>query len=529
MATFNNTRKDSPISAVEFIKVPDGNFTFFYVDSPSQKEAVKQWLTSKDVGQEVIAETKIHKTDDMVEDRTVIVTHGDKTEADLRKLLADKGDTLEPKKDKQALMDFWTLRSIISVVGQSLQIFSSYFRLTENKTTGAWERRGIDGSIMTFAVLNMLANASNFLFGSEKKPDDDHLDFLKKRFNEKISPHLPPGEQPIDPNDSCVKQREGEGRPPSMGEKMWEFMRQNSVRVGEIGLRFAAAIALVVPMNKGRDTFGGWRELIKGIFTGNGVEALKAGLNKNSLQLAAGSLYLGGKTLALFTKVADPYEKKKHTMLDTVREDYVFQIGSLTEAVAGSIVALNAYNSKIEVGGKAVRDWAGTIGGGLFSTGYLIRLGAKFGEKQMNMKELQAHVTDNLAKVTPAQLPQLLAESAAAIKDHFKDKPLEFGQVYTQMMSDLYRYHHIAFDNLGTEPQERLAKIKSKCDQSLADPNHPGHTPEEAALCKIVSEPASQEKDTRNKKLAQIANRTPATTYVEKTIKSDEPAVNLGI
>jgi hypothetical protein len=526
MATFNNTRKDSPISAVEFVKVPDGNFTFFYVDTPSQKEAVKQWLTSKDVGQEIIAETKIHKANDMVEDRTVIVTHGDKTDQELKDILEAKGDKLELKVDKKPLMDFWTVRSLISVVGQSLQMVSSYFRVTENKATGAWERRGIDGSIMTFAVLNMVANASNFIFGSEKKPDDAHLDFLKKRFNQKIESHLAPGEQPVDPNTERMKEREIP-EPPGLGTRAWEFMRENSVRIGEIGLRFAAAMALVIPMNKGRDTFGGWRELIKGIFSGNGIKAISEGLNKNPLQLAAGSLYLTGKTVALFTKIPDAYEKKKHTMLDTLREDYVFQVGSITEAIAGGLVALNAYKSKIDLGGGPVRDWAGTIGGGLFSTGYLIRLGAKFGEKQMNMKELQAHVTDNLAKVTPAQLPQLLAESAAALKDHFKDKNLDYGQLYTQMMSDLYRYHHISFDNLGTEPEERLAKIKTNCEQSKADPNHPGHTPEEAALCKIVEEPMAEKH--RQKSLADIAARAPSTSHVEKAMRPDETIANVGI
>jgi hypothetical protein len=540
MATYNNTRKDSPISAVEFIKVPDGNFTFFYVDSPSQKEAVKQWLTSKDIGQEIIAETKIHKANDMVEDRTVIVTHGDKTEAELRTLLAEKGDNLELKKDKQALMDFWTLRSAISVVGQSLQIMSSYFKLTKNQSTGEWERKGIDGSIMSFAVLNMVANVMGFVFGSQKSQDENQLDFLKKRFNEKIEPHLPQGQTPVDPKENCVLLREGEPEQPGIGQRVWDFLQRNSVRVGEIGLRFAAATALVFPMTKSvapkdapfmeklkQDTFAGWGALIKGISEGRGLQAFKEGLNSNKTLLTAGCLYLFGKTIALFTKVKDPFDKKPSSMLDKFREDYIFQIGSITEAIAGLKVAENAYNGKIELGGKQYRDWAGSIGGVLFATGYYIRLGAKFGEKQMNMKELQAHITDNLAKVPPAQLPQLIAESAASLKDHFKEKPLEFGQLYAQMMSELYRYHHISLDNLGTEPQERLAKIKSKCEQSLKDPNHPGYTPEEAVLCKIVEEPMAEKH--RQKSLAEIAARTPATSHVEKAMRPEENILNVGI
>ena len=104
-------------------------------------------------------------------------------------------------------------------------------------------------------------------------------------------------------------------------------------------------------------------------------------------------------------------------------------------------------------------DFISGIGGVLFTIRYAMRHWAPFGVRDTNMPEIYAHVTDSLAKMPPDKLPQLLADTAADITDHFKDKHLKYGEVFNQLLIDLYRYHHIALDNLGTEPEERIAKV----------------------------------------------------------------------
>src|SRR5688500_7411226 len=250
MAIYDNLRKDSALTAVEFSPVSDGNFAFFYVDSPIKKNAVKAWLSSPEVGQQVMAETNING-------RPVLVTHGDKSKEEIMKILEARGDKLELHK-REKPFPYWTLRSTMSVLGQSLQIVSSAARLTEDKTTGKWEHKGIDASFMTFAVLNMAANVMGFIFGSQKSEDNHHLAHLKQDFNDKLDAHVADGSALPDSHDKRVKLHLEPQEPKNFGQKTWDFLQRNSVTVGEIGLRFAAAIGLVFPMIKQGKSIG-WK------------------------------------------------------------------------------------------------------------------------------------------------------------------------------------------------------------------------------------------------------------------------------
>lgn len=512
MAIYNNLRKESPLTAVEFSPVSDGNFSFFYVDSPVKKDLVKQWLKSAEVGQEIIAETQ-------VEGRPVLVTHGDKTKDEIMKLLADKGDKLELSHPKKPT-NLWAFRSAMSVGGQTLQMLSAWRQLRPNQS-GELVRSGIDVPTMMFAVLNMTANIMGFVFGSQKTEDEHHLAHLKEEFNNKLDTNVTDG-QSLPAVDEKRKQLRMEPQPPKgYGQKVWDFLQRNSVTVGEIGLRFAAAIALTFPIKTMGPAFAKLRE-------GNIAEAISIGRNKDHLKFYAGLGYLVGKTIALFTKVKDPYDPKPHTWLDTIREDVLFKAGSLIEAGAGSAIAINGFtHGKIDIGGKQMPDYAGGVGGLMFATGYLIRFFAKFGEKQMNMEELHAHISDSLSKVPPDKLPQLMADCAASIKDHFKDKPLEFGKIYSQIMTDMYRYHHIALDNLGTEPEERIAKMNKL---TCTDPKDAVCNKELEAAKVAEAKTVNAEdpvlkakrvlKNHPRKTVADIASVTPATSHVEKAAQS---------
>ncbi len=216
------------------------------------------------------------------------------------------------------------------------------------------------------------------------------------------------------------------------------------MRIGEIGLRFLGSIALAFPL---KNWGAAYAQLKKGSWAG----AFAAARNKDSTNFYTGVTYLTGKTIGLFSKVPDPYNPaEKHTALDTVREKYLFRLSSLVEAGAAGTLAVG--NFKADKNGK--RDsYIGAAAGVSLTTGLLTRLFADFGTREVDMEELYAHSTDALAVVPPDKLPQLLAEAAAGIKDHFKEKSMDYGEIYTKMMTDLYRYHHIALDTLSAPPK----------------------------------------------------------------------------
>ena len=456
MAIFDNVNKQSPFYAVEFSDVNEGNLSFFYVDRPVQKDMVRAWIC--DAGQEILAQT-------VVGGHPVFVTGGDKTHTELMTRLTDQGEKFKLHKEKVPL-DLWKIRGAASVAGQSLQMVSAFAQLKENPVTKVLEKtKSPEPSMFMFAALNMTANIFNYAFGSQKSADSNQLAYLKDQSNRQLETALRPGEQLPAISDKRMALREGPQPEETFLQKSQKFIQNHSVVIGEIGLRYIAAIGLVFPMNGNGHWFGGWKQLGKNVARGNFVEAWDKGKNPKELIRYAGLGYLVGKGIALFTTVKDPYAPKEHTWVDTLRENILFKAGSLIEASAGATIAYNALNkNKINLekfGGsaKVMPDYAGFVGGIIFATGYLIRLGADFGVRELNMKELQAHVSDSLAKVKPEQMPQLLADSAASLKDHFKGKPLAFGQLYTQMLTDLYQHHHVALATLHGTPQEHQAAM----------------------------------------------------------------------
>lgn len=519
MAVYNITNPKSALHSVEFTPVSDGNFSFFYVKDQNHSEAVKEWVT-KDLGQEIIATTN-------VEGRTVVISHGEKTKKDMLAALKEHGDTPELKVQSQPL-NFWAIRGGMSVVGQTLQLASatlgvekvtkkspqlnpSHAKFTPGLKEGQYVRKSFSPDIGAFAILNLTANAINMIYGGQKEEATNQLQAIKSDINANLNDHVTTSERTFDINETHAhrhKDQELEKAKGVMG-KVNDTLAEHSVRIGEIGLRYLGALALVFPYNKWKDSF----KLAK-------TDGMKAGfknsLNGNKGLLYAGLGYLAGKTIALFAKVPDPYDDKPKTTLDTIREDYLFKIGGLIEAVAGGSVGYNAFKTK-RIGlsdsdkphiDKTYRDWLGTVGGSLFAGGYVVRYWAPFGSKHLDTEEVFAHATDTLAKTPPEKLPQLMAESAATIKNHLSDKPIEFGEVFTKMMTDLYRYHHIALDNLGTEPEERRELFSKRLQRK--DP-----APDKA----VVGKPTIERKSLRPEDIAA----SPTATHAERS-KTPEAA-----
>lgn len=454
MALYRNTNANSLITHVEFTPVADGNFAFIYARPDDNKEELKQWLTSKEVGQEIIAETQVNG-------KSVFVTHGETTKDAFAKKLEEHGEKLQLQVHKKKF-NAWAWRGNMSNVGQILQVMSA-----------AMKPKGIDTATMTFGLSNLAANMTNLIFGGEVREDVHGERALKGKINQGLSSYLA-GDDPFPEVDDRIGKRLEAKDPPSAGDKAYSFMKQNSVKIGEVGMRYFGAFNMMAPLFKSKQEWKVFGDALKG---GKMGEAWKAFRNPDKANFWVGVLYLFGKSLALTSKVPDPYDPTPKTALDEFREKYAFKVSSVIEGLGAGTIAM----TRLKAGSKVVpgkvfdkvglkfgntqwnRDYLGGIGGLLFMGGFAIRLAAPFGTRKMDMDEIYAHATDTLAKTPPDQLPQLLAETAATVTEHFKDKNLEYGKVFSMMMQDLYHYHHIALDNLGTEPNERAARTLSKC------------------------------------------------------------------
>ncbi len=458
MTTFNNINPSSSLVCVEFEPRPEGNLAFFHLKRGTDTAELKQWLSSANVGEELVAETQLEK-------HPVLIVRGAKSQNEILGVLATRDEQFRPAPFKHGV-DIWGLRGNFSNAGQALQLLSSFMG------------KGFDGATFTFAVSSIAANTINILFGAEKSKDVHHLRALKEEFNKKFSEYMPQGATLHAPDEQRAELRKEPEKPKSAGEKFKDYMRRNSVRIGEIGLRYFGSIALVFPIKNWKL---GWQEftsaqgtLKSAIRQASNLETeskLAKGINGDKATLWVGVTYLIGKTIALFSKVPDrAYDPKPHTWLDTVREKYLFKLSSLIEAGAAGTLAYDRFvnrtilPSKLKMGkfqpfsafgDKKLPDFLGGTGGAVFTAGLIIRYFAPFGSKVMNMEEINAHITDTLAQVPPEKLPQLIAESAATLVEHFKKagKPMDFSKVYTQITTDLYRYHDVAL------PKQQLSPI----------------------------------------------------------------------
>lgn len=493
MTVYRNHKADSPITSVEFTPVSDGNFCFITLKSPHHKEAIRQWLASESIDQEIVAESKLG-------DQHVLVTHGDRNQAEMLQLFADHGDALTPVAKKKTV-NLWVVRGSLSMVGQVMQLISGFL-----------VKGPPDGPTITFAISNITANFSNMAFGAQKSEDLHRMRFLKRKINHDLAPHLAGGDALPGIDEHRADLRKPPEETYGISDKSLDAMERHSVRLGEIGLRFFGSLAMAFPV-------ANWKKGAQTLSQSGMKTAYQVAKNPDTWTRRAGLAYVAGKLLGIAAKTPDPYNPKPHTWLDNIREKYLFRSSTVVEAVAASAIAYDRFsNRKIKIPDrgfvpKSIRgttqpDFIGGIGGLLFVAAFAARFFAKFGVRAVDMEELEAHIADSIAKTPPEKLPQLMAETASTVKENLKDTDVSYGEIFTQMMTDLYRYHHIALDNLGTEPEERAAGLAKKpVSAQRVLVNQPGQ--QTATVKKVLSRPAAA---THQERIAQPQDNAPSLT-----------------
>ena len=369
-----------------------------------------------------------------------------------------------PQPAKQAF-DPWKWRGITSIGGQSLQIASSFL----SRTIHAGDRMAIFG----FAALNMLANASNIIFGAQEKHDPHQLRYLKESFNARLAPDLPAGAALSDPDATSPRAAAAPAPSRTLGQKTYDFMQKYSVSGGEIGLRMLGSASLVMPITRWGDAVRTLRD------TGSLKTAVSVASNPNVRTFRVGLLMLLGKCVSLISKEPDPYNPDPPGWLDRFRQRYTFRLSSLIEAGAASYMMHDRLkNQKIELGGKLVPDYVGAAGNAMFVTGYGIRLSAPYGSREVDQGELIAHMTHGLAQLPPEKLPQQLAQSAAWLAEHFNKPELDVADIYTRLASELERGYGIVPGQAGgqttsaavaRQPIPRITPVRDAQTQRVAE------------------------------------------------------------
>lgn len=427
MAVYKNKKASAALTRVEVTHAVDGRNVFFYLQDAAAIADLKRSMADSGLSLNIQAETKLGNN-------LVLIANTSADEKSIASWLSKQDIGIS---HKQKSVDPWVIRSILGFGGQTLQLASAFMRPNGK----------IDPTLFIFATANMTANIINLMYKSQDLDDPHQLKFLKERYNRSLTPHLEAGEFAPNTADNLKDNRKtGEEKPQSFDD----FMRRNSVGVGELGLRYLGAFGMAYPYE------------IKG--SNNWWGAIKEGglpkLNPNKWRQFAGLSSIFGKTVALSSKVEDPYNPASHSWLDTVREKFTFIGGGIIEAGSFSALAYDCFvNSKKDTQNRGIkwpswapkglantqtRDWLGGVGASMFVTGYIVRSWAQYGKRNVDMDELYAHVSDTLAKTTPEKLSQLVADTAVDIKHHFKDKTdLDYGTIYTALVNDLKRYHHI--------------------------------------------------------------------------------------
>ena len=426
MAFYRNNNSNSFYSAVEFGPVSDGNLTFFYINTPQKAEAEK-WFAENKVNQKIIAESQ-------ADGQTILVTSGSKSPHELRDTLKSRGDMLDLVEARHKI-DSWKVRGNMSNVGQFMQLWSA---MSSGK---------MKADLAGFSILNLAANYVNVKFGGQKERDKYHLLYIKKNLNNLLGAHLSPGDELPNITDSHYAKHKEPEPPPNILIKFHNFMERNSVLVGEIGLRYLGSFVMAFPIDR-------WKTAGKALKSGSPAGALKEAINPNPTRRAAGLTYLAGKSLAFFSKTADPYNPTPPSTLEKIREKFVFRTSSVIESGAASALAVGSFTGDFGKKKPDQSDFVSGVGGSIFAGALVSRIFAPFGKKTLNVNETFAYTTDLLAKMPQDKLPQLMADSAVLLSENFATPDLDFGKVYARLMNDLYLYNNIS---ISIEPAAKQA------------------------------------------------------------------------
>lgn len=426
ITSYRSTGARERLQSVDFSSVGGNNYAFFQCYDLEGLEAIQRLMTAPPLSQEVVAST-------FVNGKPMLITRNHTSPFTLLEALKNTSESLEPVREKKGF-DAWKVRSALGFGGQTLQMISAFLR----------PDRRVDTSVFVFAASNLAANTMNMVYEGEKVEDKHQLNYLKQRINRELAPHLKAGENPISIHEERAKLRETDDKNVPL-EQAKGFMRRHSVQIGELGLRYLGAIGLAFPARYWK---AAWQQ--------KKIPQMDSSLYRRYTGVSS----ILGKSVAFGSRIPDPYNPKPASWLDELREKYTFLAGGLIEVTSFSALAYdcffhssgeknNNWKRGLLINGKQHRDWLGGIGATMFVLGYIVRSFAKFGEREVNMKELYAHASDTLAQTAPDKVPQLIANTAAGLTEHFEgQKQAHFASIYTNLINDLAKFHHL---NLGTQ------------------------------------------------------------------------------
>lgn len=441
MTLYNNQKPDAAILSVEISQRDECSIGVFYLRSEQQLAPVRQWMEEQ--GMSIVAQTQS-------DGHPVLMARASKDPEEVLGTLATHGDQFVKPEPKSKAFDPWVWRGITSIVGQSLTLTSGF------KRKSALEDRA---ALVGFAGFNLMANAANIIFGSQKKEDPHQLRVLEESFNEKYKDQLLEGRVPPAPQERHQDLYKDIDQAETFGQKVYAFGKKYSVSGGEIGLRLVGATSLVFPFTpKSR-----WKNAAGKLRDGSVGEAFDSIKNSNPVTYKSGLVTLLGKAISLSSKEPDPYNPKSGGLISTIREKVTFPLSSVVEGVGAFWMARDSWNTKIKMFGKEhPHDYFGTVGNTVFICGYLIRLAAPYGSLEVNMKELNAHLTDMADKMPREKLPQVLAEMSVDLKKHFKDKLPDTSEIYTQLAEEMKLHHHVDIFDLPAKAQSTVSDSPQK-------------------------------------------------------------------
>ena len=441
MTTYYNHHADAIIRAIDCAQDTSGVTCALHIASEEHLAQAKAWTEAID-GVDVLTESHQGNT-------SLLIIHSKKPEADVLAALKAQGQTLELPVKKIGI-EPWKGRAIASVTGQTLQLVSSW-KGSKNASDSV--------AIAGFAVTNLIANAVNYVFGKQEKEDPHQLRYLKEHLNQEYQPHLSPGQFLLDPDAKRLSFRAGQKEESGLSHQTYDMLKRNSVLFSELGLRAIGAASLCFPITK-------WKEGMRMFSRGNSAkEILRTISNENAVTFKVGVLTLIGKALVGISKEADPYNPKPSTTIDKIREKVTFPLSSIVEGYGSSWMAYDRLkNQRFTHNGKSMPDYPGALGNAVFTGSYAFRLMAPYGTRDVNMKELYAHISDSLAKMPKGDIPSVLADTAVELSQHFKGQetpePTDIASIYAGLATDLKEYHHI--DLLSSTPSHAAEPPKER-------------------------------------------------------------------
>jgi hypothetical protein len=444
MKVYVGKSENCPIQTAEFVEIEGTHYALLHVGANTGVQAVNAALTRMPERSVLVTEMA-HESGDI----TVLCKMPCPPDVMLEALAAN-GHELQPEPPEKKAFNPWFWRGATSIVGQSLQIVSS-LNTYDPKKIGDDGRptNAPDGALLGFAVMNLAANACNMIFGSQHKPDVHQLKQLKESFNQQWQPYIITASGLPSVDEKAMQRRPTVPR--SLGEKLYDFARSQSVTLGEVGLRMAGTTSLIFPITT-------WSTAIPMAMRGDFAGAYNFAINKDQTTLKAGVATMVGKISGLLATEQDPYNPEPKTALDIFRQDIAFKLSSLIEGGAAAYMMHDRFTNKyttigykgrldspdFEPKGTLRRDWAGTMGNAAFIDGYIMRYFAKVGSLDVDMKELCAHISDGMAQLPKEMIPDALAATALGLKLHFHDKKdITASGIYTAVEQDLANQHQI--------------------------------------------------------------------------------------